>query len=136
MAKLVTVYKTHMEHVSHVVEYLEGRNLTPVVLDQVELPPFYRGGESQIRITVPEAQRDMALSVLAEMERKEQARSAPNLKASNGAIWLVIIGGVFLAAILAVDPSGKWFYGISGILVAVASVFVLRWGWRKDAKNR
>ena len=90
MAELVTVYRALADDASRVVGHLRSRNLDAVVLDDVGKMAAYRHEVQEVRIAVPETQRDMARAVLAEMDEQDEARLAPTVKTAHGVVLLII----------------------------------------------
>jgi len=134
MAELVTVYRTLADDVSRVVGYLHSRNLNPVVLDDADKTGAYRGQTQEVRIAVPETQRDMAHAVLAEMDKKDEARLSPAVKVTNVVMLLIIVALAFVTIVGLFDPSGKWLLGVWIVLTALVAVMLVRWAWRKNPK--
>ena len=131
MAELVVVYKTLGPDVSRVVGYLRSRNLNPVVLDDAGKMGAYRDQAQEIRIAVPETERDMALGVLAEMEHKDEARLASDVKVARGVVLLIVVILALVALIGLLDRSGKWYLAAWFALVGVVAIALIRSAWRK-----
>ena len=129
MAKLVTVHKTLAADAPKVVGYLESRNLHPVVLDDVEAMGTYRSQAHEVRIAVPETQRDMALQLLAERERKAETRLRPLIKTSNAIVFLLIAVLAILALVGLLDTRGWWFVGLLTLVAALAALALIRPAW-------
>lgn len=136
MSELAMVYKASAADVSRVMGYLRRRNLTPVPLDDVEPKGSYRDHAYEVRIAVPETQREMALNVLAEMEREEQTRLAPHTKVAAGVVMLLLVAGAFVALVGLMDPTAKWFIALWLLLTAVAAVALIRWAWGKKPNGK
>ena len=134
MAELVTVYRTLATDVSRVVRYLHSRNLNPVVLDDAGAMGTYRDQAHEIRIAVPETERDMALAIVAEMERQDQAHLAPHAKGAKRVVLVLIVVLAFIALVGLLDRSGKWFVAVCLVLTTVAAVALLRRAWRENPK--
>ncbi len=134
MAKLVTVHKTLAAEVPKVVGYLESRNLHPVVLDDVEAMGTYRSQAHEVRIAVPETQRDMALQLLAERERKDEARLRPLIKTSNAIVFLLVAVLAILALVALLDAQGWWFASLSILVAALAALALIRHAWPRKPR--
>lgn len=134
MAELVTIYKAIPEDVSRIVGLLQSRHLHPVVLDDAGKLGAYRNQTHEIRIAVPETERDMALGILAETEQKDGARLRPLINVTNAIVLLVIAVLGFVAVVGLLDTSGKWFAAVWIVLTAVVAVALIRWAWRKKPK--
>ena len=135
MAELVTVYRAVADDVSRVVGYLRSRNLDAVVLDDVGKMVAYRREVQEVRIAVPETQRDMARAVLAEMEKQDETRLSPTVKTANGVVFLIIIVLAFIGVVGLLDRGGKWFVGAWIVLTALVAVMLIRWAWRKGPRT-
>jgi len=135
MAELVTVYRALADDVSRVVGYLRSRNLDAVVLDDVGKMVAYRREVQEVRIAVPETQRDMARAVLAEMDKRDEARLSPMVKTANGVVFLIIIVLAFIGVVGLIDRGGKWFVGAWILLTALVAVLLIRWAWRKGPRT-
>lgn len=133
MAELVTVYTTLEPDACRVVQYLRSRNLNPVVLDDLGKMGTYRNHAHEVRIAVSQTERDMALSVLAEMERDSETRLAPHVKVASGAVMLLMTILGFVAIVALLDRSGKWFAAVWLVLTTAVAVALIRWAWRKKA---
>jgi len=134
MAKLVTVHKTLAAEVPKVVGYLESRCLHPVVLDEVEARGTYRSQAHEVRIAVPETERDMAVHMLAERERHNEARLLPLVKMANGIVFLLIVVLGIVAVVGLVDTRGWWLAGLWVLLTALAAWALIRWAWRRKPR--
>ena len=89
----------------------------------------YRDQAREIRIAVPETERDMALGVLAEMEHKDEARLVPHVKVARNAVLLIIViralAEVFRLEYVRPDPPltyGEARPFIAGALAAAVSL--------------
>jgi len=131
MAELVTVYRALADDVSRVVRYLRGRNLNPVVLDDANKMGAYRSQAQEVRIAVPDTQRDMARAVLAEIDKQDEARLSPAVKVANVVMLLIIVALAFVAIVGLLDQSGKWLVGVWIVLTAFVAVMLVRWAWAK-----
>lgn len=134
MAKLVTVHRTLAAEVPQIVGYLESRNLHPVVLDDVEARGTYRSQAHEVRIAVPETERDMAVHILAERERKDEARLRPLIKTSNAIVFLLIVILAILALVGLLDTHGRWFAGLSILAAALAALALIRHAWPRKPR--
>jgi hypothetical protein len=135
MAELVTVYRALANDVSRVVGYLRSRNLDAVVLDDAGKMAAYRHDVQEVRIAVPETQRDMARAVLAEMDKQDEARLSPTVKTAHGVVLLIIIALALVGVVGLLDRGGKWFVGVWIVLTAVVAVALIRRAWRKNPKS-
>lgn len=131
MAELVTVHKTIETDVLRVVAYLENRCLHPVVLDDTEKMGPYRSQTREIRIAVPETERDMAVQILDRMQRQESLRLLPVVKRANAVVFVIIAVLGILALVGFLDTGGWWFLGLGATLVAMAAVALIRLAWRR-----
>ena len=134
MAELVTVYRARPDEVAKVMGFLQGRNVNPVVLDDAGKMGAYRDHSHEVRIAVPDAERDVALGVLKEMQRKDESRLAPLISVTNGIVLLCIAVLVCVAIVALLDRNGKWFAAVWLVLTAVVAVALIRWAWRKDPR--
>jgi hypothetical protein len=134
MAELVTVYTAPPDEVSRVVGYLEGRCLHPIVLDDAAAMGVYRRQAHEVRIAVPETEREMAVHLLAERQRQNEARLLPLMKTANGVVFLLLIVLGIVAVVGLLDTRGWWFAGLSIFLVGGAALALLRWAWRGRTK--
>ena len=132
MAKLVTVHKTVEADAPRIVAYLENRGLHPVVLDDAEKMGAYRSQSREIRIAVPETERDMAVPILDQMQRQELLRLRPVVKRTNAVVFLILAVLAILALVGFLDTGGWWFFGLSAVLTLVAAVALIRHAWRKE----
>ena len=129
MAELTTVYKSRPDDVSKIVQLLQSRDLHPVVVDDAGKMGTYR--DHEIRIAVPVTERDLAVQVLAEAERVQQAGVSELVKGTKGVILLLIIVLAFVAIVALLDERGMWFAGVSILLTAVVAFALIRLAWRK-----
>ena len=134
MAKLVTVHKAIPAEVSKVVSCLENRCLHPVVLDNEEKMGPYRSQTHEIRIAVPETERDLAIRVLAQRERQDRLRLFPVIKRTNAVVLLLVVVLSILAIVGLLDASGLWFTGLWIVLTIAVALVLLRLAWRKKPK--
>jgi len=136
MSELAMVYKASAADVSRVMGYLRRRNLNPVLLDDAEPKGTYRDQAYEVRIAVPETQREMALNVLTEMESQERTRLTPHTKVAGSAVMLLMVAGGLVALVSLMDRSGKWFIALWLLLTAVAAVALIRWAWGKKPSGK
>jgi hypothetical protein len=129
MAELVTVYCTLPDDVSKIVQLLQSHNLHPVVVDDPDKMGVYRSHE--VRIAVPDVERDMATAVLAEAERQGHARLSELAKATKGIVLIMIAALGFVALIGIFDTHGTWFLAVWVVLIVAAAVALIRWAWGK-----
>ena len=133
MAELVTVYKALPDEVAKIVQLLEGRNLNPVVIDDIEKMGSYRS--HVVRIAVPETERDMAVGILAEANLQNRAKLSPVIKGTNAIVFIVIAVLVILAIIGFIDKSGKWFAALWILISTVVAITLIHWAWFKKPRN-
>lgn len=129
MAELVTVYRTLPDDVTKTVRRLQSHNLHPVVVDDPDRMGVYRSHE--VRIAVPATERDMAISILADAERKHQTRLSGLTQATDGIVLIMIAALGFVALIGMFDTHGAWFFGMWTALIVTAGVFLLCRAWCK-----
>ncbi len=134
MSELVTIYTAHPDNVSEIIQLLESRNLHPVVVDDVGKMGAYRN--HQIRIAVPETERDMAVDILAEAELHNKTRLSEVVKVTNGVILIVIALLVLVAIVGFFDKQGKWFFAIWMLITACAGIALIRWAWSCKSRDR
>lgn len=132
MARLVTVCEARPDDVARIVGLLESRHLHPVVADDVGRMGAYRDQMHTVEIAVPATERDMALGVLAEGERKERARLSHLIKVTDGAVLFVIVVLGFVAVVGVLDADGKWFAATWVVLCVIAAVALIRWAWTRQ----
>jgi len=132
MAEWVTVHKAIPTEVHKVVDYLEGRRLHPVVLDDVEAMGIYRSHAHEVRIAVPETERDMAIHLLAERERQNEDRLYPLVKRSNVVVFLLLTVLGILAIVGLLDARGWWFAALWMLLTILVAYALVRRAWRKE----
>ncbi len=135
MAKLVTVYEARSTDVARVVGLLESRHLHPVVAGDVGRRGTYRDQTHTVEIAVPATERDMAIGVLAEIERQDEVRLSHLIKVTNGAVLFVIVVLAFVAVVGVLDAEGKWFAGAWGLLCLVAAAALIRWAWSRKREK-
>lgn len=134
MSELVTIYKAHPDNVSEIVQLLESRHLNPVVVDDVGKMGAYRS--HQVRIAVPQTERDMAVNILAEFERRDKTRISELVKVTNG-IVLIVIALLVLAAIVGfIDQQGKWFFAVWILITVCVGVALIHWAWRGKSRDK
>ncbi|MBP7051541.1 MAG: hypothetical protein KBE65_11045 [Phycisphaerae bacterium] len=132
MSELVTVHKAIEADASKVVAYLENRCLHPVVLDDVEKMGPYRSQAHEVRIAVPETERDMAIHILEQMQQQEEARLSPLIKKADAVVVaLIAVLGVF-AVVGLLDTRGIWSFGLAVLAVVLAALALVRWAWRRE----
>lgn len=127
MSELVTIYKVHPDNVSQILQLLESRHLHPTVVDDVSKMGIYRSHE--VRIAVPQTERNMAVNILAEFEQRDKSRISELVKATNGIVIIVIALLVIIAVIGFIDKQGKWFFAAWMVIVAFVGVALVRWAW-------
>jgi len=138
MAELVTVYRAIPAEVPRVIGYLENRCLHPVVLDDTENVSAYRSHAREIRIAVPQTERDMAVQILDQREQEEKRRLFPVVKRANVVVYVLIAALGALAVVGLLDRRGFWFLGF-GILLTIVAAFALvrrAWATQPDHKGR
>ena len=133
MAELVTVYCTLPDDVAKIVQLLESHDLHPVVVDDVDKMGGYRSHE--IRIAVPAPERDTAVTVLTEADRRGKARIAELVKGTHGIVLLMIAALGFVGLIGLFDTHGTWLFAIWIVLIAAVAVVLIRWAWGKKRKD-
>jgi hypothetical protein len=133
MEELAIVYRATPADVPRVVGYLESHAVHPIVIDEVEKMGPYRGQTHQIRIAVPETQRDMAIRILARMERQDTLRLFPVIRKARTVVLLLIAALAVLAVVGLLDARGAWFAGIGLLLAAAGAVVLIRWAWRGES---
>ena len=129
MAKLVTVYEARPTDVARIVGLLESRHLHPVVVGDSDCMGAYRDHSHTVEIAVPATERDMAIGVLAEVERQDEVRLSHLMKVTNGAVLFVIVVLAFVAVVGVLDAEGKWYAGVWVFLCLVFAVAVIRAAW-------
>ncbi len=134
MSELVSVYRTLPENVPKIVKLLESRNLHPVVIDDVGKMGAYRS--HQIRIAVPEIERDIAAGILTEAEQHNKTRLFELIKVTNGIILIVIALLVLVVTVGFFDKQGKWFFATWMLIIALASIALIRWTWSSKSGDR
>ena len=133
MSELVTIYKAHPDNVSQIIQLLESRHLHPAVVDDESKMGIYRSHE--VRIAVPQTERDMAVNILAEFEQKDKTRISHLVKVTN-AIVLIIIALLALVVIVGFfDKGGKWFSAVWILIVAFAGATLVRLAWGKKSRD-
>ena len=135
MAELVTVYEARPTDVARIVGLLECRHLHPVVTDDVDRMGTYRDQAHTVHIAVPATERDMAIGVLAEVERQDEVRLSHLTKVTNGAVLFVIVVLGFVAVVGVLDAEGKWFAATWVLLCLVAAVALIRWAWTRKPEK-
>ena len=138
MAELVTVYKAIPAEVPRVIGYLENRCLHPVVLDDAENVSAYRSHAHEIRIAVPQTERDMAVQILDQREQEDKLRLFPVVKRANVVVYILIAALGALAIVGLLDRRGFWFIGF-GILLTIVAAFALvrrAWATQEDHNGR
>jgi hypothetical protein len=130
MEEPVTVYRTIPTEVPRVVRYLENHALHPILIDDVGKMGTYRDQTHQIRIAVSEAERDMAIRILARMEQQDALRLLPVIRKSRTAVLLLIAALGILAVVRLLDAQGVWFVGVGLLLAVIGAVVLIRWAWR------
>lgn len=135
MAELATVHKAIEADVAKVVAYLENRCLHPVVLDDVEKMGPYRSGAHEIRIAVPETERDMAIHILEQMRQQEVSRLSPLVKKANIVVFALIAVLALLAIVGMLDTRGAWFLGLAALVVIAAAMALIRRAWGRKPES-
>jgi len=135
MAKLVTVYEARPDNVARILRLLESRHLHPVVADDADRMGTYRDQTHTVQISVPATERDMAIGVLAEVERQDEVRLSHLVKVTNGAVLFVIVVLGFVAIVGVLDAEGKWFAATWVLLCLIAAVALIRWAWTRKPEK-
>ncbi len=133
MSELITVYKALPDEVAKIVRLLESRNLNPVVIDDIEKMGAYRNHE--VRIAVPETERDIAVGILAETDRQNETRISQTIKTSNAVVLFAAVFLGILAIVGILDTNGKWFIISWLLLTAVVAAALIRWAWFKKSES-
>jgi hypothetical protein len=133
MSELVVVYKALPDEAQKIVELLESSNLNPVVIDDVEKMGAYRNHE--VRIAVPQTERDIAADILAETDRQNQTRLEQNIKISNIVIFFIAVSLGVIAVIGILDTEGRWFIASWLLLTTVVAAALIRWAWFKKSNS-
>ena len=133
MSELVTIYTAHPDNVSQIIQLLENHNLHPVVVDDVGKMGAYRN--HQIRIAVPQTERDMAVGILTQAEQSNKTRLSELVKTTN-AIFLIIIALLVIVAIVGFfDKQGKLFFIFWMLITACAGIALIRWAWHDKSRD-
>ena len=133
MSELVTIYTAHPDNVSQIIQLLENHNLHPVVVDDVGKMGAYRN--HQIRIAVPQTERDMAVGILTQAEQSNKTRLSELVKTTN-AIFLIIIALLVIVAIVGFfDKQSKWFFIIWMLITAIAGIALIRRAWGGKSRD-
>lgn len=135
MGELVTVYEARPNEVARIVGLLENRHLHPVIGDDAERMTAYREQTHLVQIAVPAVERNMAVGVLADLERREHARLSHLVKVTNGAVLFVLVVLGFVAIVGFVDADGKWFALTWLVLCLIAAVALVRWAWARKPQD-
>jgi hypothetical protein len=133
MSELVTIYKAHPDNVTQILQLLESRHLHPVVVDDVSKMGAYRSHE--VRIAVPQTERDMAVNILAEFEQRDKSRISELVNVTNGIFLLVVALLVLVAVVGIFDKNGKWFIAVWILIVACAGAALIRLAWGKKSRD-
>ncbi|MBN1508527.1 MAG: hypothetical protein JW955_16885 [Sedimentisphaerales bacterium] len=131
MEDLVTVYGAIAANVPRVVRHLESHGLHPVVIDDVEKMSPYRSQAYEVRIAVPQVQRDAAICVLGQMEREDEVRLRPAMRKARALVLLLIAALGVVAVVGLLDGRGVWFVGIEAVLAVIGAVALIRWAWKR-----
>ena len=133
MSELVTIYKAYPDNVSQIMQLLESRHLHPRVVDDVNKMGIYRSHE--VRIAVPQTERDMAVNVLAEFEQRDKTRISELVKVTNG-IFIIIVALLVSVVIVGIfDKKGKWFFTTWILITAFVGIALIRWAWGKKSRD-
>jgi hypothetical protein len=133
MSELVVVYKALPDEAQKIVELLESSNLNPVVIDDVEKMGAYRNHE--IRIAVPQTERDIAAGILAETDRQNQTSLIQTIKISNTIVFIIAASLGIIAIIGILDTESRWFIASWLLLTAVVAAALIRWAWFKKSNS-
>jgi uncharacterized membrane protein SirB2 len=134
MSELVTIYTVHQDNVAEIIRLLESRNLHPVIVDDVGKMGVYRS--HQIRIAVPETERDMAIGILVEAEQHDKTRLSEIVKVVDGIILIIITLLVLVVIVGFFDKQGKWFFATWMLIIAFASIALIRFTWNDKSRDR
>lgn len=127
MSELVTIYKAQPDNVSEIIQLLESRGLHPVVADDIDKMGTY--GSHQVRIAVPEIERDTAINIIEQFEQQDNSRISGLVKSTNK-IVLIAIALLALATIAVFfDEKGKWSFIVWILIVAFVGVVLIRLAW-------
>jgi len=129
MAELVTVYEARPNEVARIVGLLENRHLHPVIADDPDRAVAYRAQSHVVPIAVPAVEHDMAIGVLAEVERQDRARLSHLVKITDRVVLFVLVVLGFVAVVGFVDADGKWLALAWLVLCLLAAVALIRWAW-------
>lgn len=133
MSELVVVYKALPDEAQKIVELLESRNLNPVIIDDVEKMGAYRNHE--VRIAVPQIERDIATGILAETDRQIQTHLKQTIKISNTIVFIIATSLGIIAIIGILDTEGRWFIASWLLLTAAVAAAIIHWAWFKKSNS-
>lgn len=125
MAKLITVYKTPPSNVLKTIQLLQSHNLHPKVADETEKTGTYKS--QQVRIAVPENERETAINILKKAEPHSEKHLSKLVKENKRTILLVIAVLAFIAIVRFLDKQGNWFNLI--MLIVTIGFALIRWFW-------
>ena len=133
MSELITIYKAHPDNISEIVNLLESRNLHPIVVDDAGKMGAYRS--HQIRIAVPQTERDMAVVILAEAEHSSKKQISELVKVTNGIVLIIITLLVLVAIVGFFDKHGKWFFAFWILITVCLGTALIRWAWSGKSRD-
>jgi cation transport ATPase len=102
-------------------------------VDDVSKMGAYRSHE--VRIAVPQTERDMAVNILAEFEQRDKSRISELVNVTNGIFLLVVALLVLVAVVGIFDKNGKWFIAVWILIVACAGAALIRLAWGKKSRD-
>ena len=135
MGDLVTVYEARPNEVARIVGHLQNRHLHPVIADDADQVSAYREQTHLVQIAVPAVERDMAVGMLSDLLRRDQARLSHLTKVTNGAVLFVLVVLAFVAVVGFIDADGKWFALTWLVLCLIAAVALIRWAWARNPRD-
>ncbi len=100
MAKLV-VCKTSEVEAHKIAAMLVSHRLNPVIFDRTDILRGYPDPVERIRVFVPAEEYDAAIRILAEIDHRNDIRTAPVVKRANAVYLLIMILLTFLVLIAA-----------------------------------
>jgi hypothetical protein len=133
MSEKEIVYKAIPDKVLEIVQLLENHRLHPEVIDDTGKTGSYRS--DYVRIAVPLDERDTALSILADIEQKNENNISILLKSTNKIILIIIALLAIVAIIGILDQGGKWFIITWLLLTIFTGAALIRWAWYNKSKN-
>lgn len=115
------------------MQLLESRGFHPVVVDDAGKMGNY--GFHQVRIAVPQTERDTAANIIEQFEQQNHSRISGLVKTTNKILLIAVALLVMATIAVFFDEQGKWSFLAWILIVAFVGVVLIRSAWGGKSHN-